>query len=191
MHLIPHLAQADMAFGQPEVGPVRGPVPTDLDTSVVGRLHPLRHAADAGGDGRARRAQVTSSSLVYAEPCAQHALSFLLAEARQLPQARADQLGEQAWPKGVLRSSSYLLGGQKVLFVGYGAIARRLTELCAPFAFDVTAAAPPPARATRALPVRPIGELEQLLPAADHVDRSAARQRRDHAACSIAGVSRP
>ncbi len=162
-----HLPEADIAFGQPEATQCQG-----LDRLAWVHLSsagytpfdtaPMRAAVGARGG------QISSSSLVYAEPCAQHVLSFLLAEARQLPKARADQLGPRAWPKGVLRSTSRLLGGQKVLLVGFGAIARRLSELCAPFAFDLTAVRRHP-RGDEGLPVRPTSELEQLLPDADHV----------------------
>jgi phosphoglycerate dehydrogenase-like enzyme len=163
----PNLPLADVAFGQPEADQCLG----------LPRLNWI-HLSSAGYtpfDTKQTRAamaeregQVSSSSGVYAEPCAQHALAFLLAEARQLPQARSDQLGQRAWPKGELRARSYLLGGQKVLLVGFGAIGRRLTELCAPFGLDVTALRRRP-RGDEGLPVRPIGEIDQLLPAADHV----------------------
>jgi phosphoglycerate dehydrogenase-like enzyme len=163
----PQLAKADAAFGQPEADQCAGlPRLTWIHLSSAGYTpfdtRRMREAM-AARDGR-----ISTSSLVYAEPCAQHVMAFLLAEARQLPQARADQLGGRAWPKGVLRSTSYLLGGQKVLLVGYGAIARRLSELVAPFAFDLTAVRRRP-RGDEPVPVRPIAELEQLLPAADHV----------------------
>ena len=55
-----------------------------------------------------------------------------------------------------------------MLLVGYGAIARRLSELCAPFAFDLIALRRQP-RGDEAVPVRPVAELEQLLPTADHM----------------------
>jgi phosphoglycerate dehydrogenase-like enzyme len=163
----PHLPSADIAFGQPEAEQCAGLTRltwvhlssagyTSFDTRAM-------RTAMAGRDGR-----VTTSSLVYAEPCAQHVLAFMLAQARQLPQARTDQLGPHAWPKSLLRSSSVLLGGQNLLFVGFGAIARRLAELCAPFAFQTTALRRRP-RGDEGMAVRPIGELEQLLPTADHV----------------------
>jgi phosphoglycerate dehydrogenase-like enzyme len=52
--------------------------------------------------------------------------------------------------------------------VGYGAIGRRLTELCAPFGLQITALRRRP-RGDEGVPVRPISELDQLLPTADHV----------------------
>jgi phosphoglycerate dehydrogenase-like enzyme len=161
------LVHADIAFGQPEADQAVG-------FSRLAWIH-LSSAGYTSFDTRAiratlggRDARVTSSSGVYAEPCAQHALSLMLAEARQLPQARADQLGAHAWPKLELRGRSFLLRGQKVLLVGYGSIARRLFELCAPFRFDVTAVRRRP-RGDEPLPVRLIGELDRLLATADHV----------------------
>ena len=67
-----------------------------------------------------------------------------------------------------LRSSSVLLRGQQVLLVGFGAIARRLHELCAPFSLQLTAVRRRP-RGDEPLPVRPIAELDRLLATADHV----------------------
>jgi phosphoglycerate dehydrogenase-like enzyme len=163
----PQLLSADIAFGQPEADQVLG-IPR------LSWIH-LSSAGYTSFDSRTMRttlsgrdARVTTSSAVYAEPCAQHALSLMLAEARQLPQARADQLGAHAWPKLELRGRSVLLRGQKVLLVGYGSIAQRLAELCAPFSFDITALRRRP-RGDEPLPVRPIGELDRLLASADHV----------------------
>ncbi len=163
----PHLVHADIVFGQPEVDQALG-------ISRLCWIH-LSSAGYTSFDTRAvrstlgaRETRVSTSSAVYAEPCAQHALSLMLAEARQLPQARADQLGAHAWPKQELRARSVLLRGQKVLLVGYGSIAQRLAELCAPFSFDITALRRRP-RGDEPLPVRPIGEIDRLLPAADHV----------------------
>ncbi|HEY0713344.1 MAG TPA: D-2-hydroxyacid dehydrogenase, partial [Polyangia bacterium] len=73
-----------------------------------------------------REAILTTSSSVYAEPCAQHALAFLLAHARRLHEAWVDQQTVHAWPKAVIRRRSQVLHGQTVLLVGMGSIARRL-----------------------------------------------------------------
>ena len=78
---------------------------------------------------RARGSVFTSSSTVFAEPCAQHVLAMMLALGRQLLASHAEQLGGRQWKFFERRSVSVLLNGQTVLLLGYGKIARRLTEL--------------------------------------------------------------
>jgi phosphoglycerate dehydrogenase-like enzyme len=87
----------------------------------------------------ARGAALTKSSLVYDEPCAEHLLAFLCAQARVLPAALAQQREQRGWPQRALRTRSRLLRGQTVLIVGLGSIGRRLVELLAPLAMNVTA----------------------------------------------------
>lgn len=82
---------------------------------------------------RARGSVFTTSSTVFAEPCAQHVLAMMLALGRQLLASHAEQLGAREWKFFERRSASVLLNGQTVLLLGYGTIARRLTELLAPF----------------------------------------------------------
>jgi len=88
---------------------------------------------------RARGSVFTTSSAVFAEPCAQHVLAMMLALARQLPASHAEQLGERRWTFFEHRAGSVLMNGQTVLLLGYGAIARRLTELLAPFGMKLYA----------------------------------------------------
>jgi phosphoglycerate dehydrogenase-like enzyme len=64
---------------------------------------------------------LTNSSLVYDEPCAQHALAYMLAEARQLPGSIRDQATTHAWNTPPTRAASFLMKGQTVSLVGYGA----------------------------------------------------------------------
>jgi phosphoglycerate dehydrogenase-like enzyme len=163
----PSLAQADIAFGQP-------------DPKQMIELANLRwiHLSSAGytrydrPDVRKaitdRGAIMTNSSSVFNEPCAQHALAFLLAHARQLHASAANQLGQRAWPAGELRRRSTLLNGETVLILGFGAIARRLVELLAPLRMKVIAVRQKP-RGDEPIPVFPSTELERLLPTADHV----------------------
>lgn len=164
------LAEADIAFGQPD------------ETSVISstRLQWV-HITSAGytrydrDDVRhalqKRGALLTNSSHVYDEPCAQHAFAFLLSLARQLPQALHLQQTDRAWQSGPLRADSFLLNSQTILFLGYGAIGRRLAELLAPLKMRVIAL-------RRSLPTHPeengvevIGEasLAEALGQADHV----------------------
>jgi len=135
--LDPALAEADVAFGQPE--------PTQLVETP--RLRWV-HLNSAGHDPydrddvrramEARGARLTKSSLVYDEPCAEHLLAFLLAHARRLPGAFANAHGPRAWPQHELRARARLCPGQSVVIVGFGSIARRLIELLTPLRMNVT-----------------------------------------------------
>jgi phosphoglycerate dehydrogenase-like enzyme len=92
---------------------------------------------------------------------------MLMALARALPQARDDQQHAK-WDWARLRRQSFLLGGQKTLIVGYGAIARRLVELLAPYKLDVTAFRRT-VRFDENVHTLPIGELDAHLPTAQIV----------------------
>jgi phosphoglycerate dehydrogenase-like enzyme len=111
---------------------------------------------------------VTNSATVYHEACAVHALSFILAQARQLPLALKTRTanGSPAWH--ALRGSSRTLRGENVLILGYGAIGRRLAELLRPLAMNVTAYRRK-ARGDEEVPVVTEGELARTLGNADHV----------------------
>jgi len=163
----PALAEADVAFGQPEA---------DQCASCARLL--WVHLASAGyttfasDDIRAqliaRGIPLTNSSLVYDEPCAQHALAFMLAEARQLPGSIRDQATTHAWNTPPTRAASFLLKGQTVLLVGYGAIAKRLAELLAPFGLHLVGFRRRP-RGDEPIEVRPMAELAEWLHRADWV----------------------
>ena len=163
----PGLEEADIAFGQPEA-----------DQCVSsGRLKWIHlasasYATFAGDDVRRtlvrRMIPLTSSSAVYDEPCAQHALAFLLAEARQLPSSLRDQVTTHAWDTPFTRAAAFLLKGQTVLLVGYGAIAKRLAELLGPFGLHVIGFRRHP-RGDEPIDVKPVGELDACLPRADVV----------------------
>jgi phosphoglycerate dehydrogenase-like enzyme len=126
------LAGADVAFGQP---PVAEAMSSERLRWV--QLSSAGYGSYDKPDVRAafarRGALLTKSSFVYANPCAEHVLAFMLAGARQLPQAFAVQHGERNWPQGPLRERSRLLTGQRVIFFGFGSIGARLAELLAPF----------------------------------------------------------
>lgn len=163
----PWLEQADIAFGQP-------------DTAQLITLDRLRwlHLTSAGYTAydrddlraalRGRGARLTTSSGVYAEPCAQHALALMLALARQLPAALATQMQGRDWPQMKRRVASRLLNGQTALLVGFGAIALRLSALLAPFEMKLIgvrrqlAGDAPIAMIT-------LEQLDEYLPLADHV----------------------
>ena len=132
------LQEADIAYGQP-------PVTTLRDARRLRWAH-LSSAGYTNYDRddlkaalRARGARLTNSSGVFDEPCAQHALAMMLAGARQLLPAHADQLESHAWNTRRNRAQSYLLQDQTVLLLGFGAIGRRLAELLAPFGLRILA----------------------------------------------------
>lgn len=86
-----------------------------------------------------RKIMVSNSASVYNEACAIHALSFMLAQARNLPRAFKTRTasGTPAWQ--ALRNSSTTLRGETVLILGYGAIGKRLARLLGPFGVKVIA----------------------------------------------------
>ncbi|MCC6415032.1 MAG: D-2-hydroxyacid dehydrogenase [Opitutaceae bacterium] len=88
---------------------------------------------------RARGGIFTNMSAVFADPCAQHVLAMMLALGRNLLPSYRDQLRDQSWHYEERRYESALLTGQTVLLLGYGAIARRLVELLAPFDMKIYA----------------------------------------------------
>ena len=163
----PALAEADVAFGQPALA----------DCLTFTRLSWV-HLSTAGYTRydnpevkeklRARGAAVTTSSSVYADPCAHHALAMMLALCRQLLPSYRDQLTDHSWPYPARRYDTRRLTGSTVLLLGFGAIGRRLAELLAPFGCTVYAVR----RQTRSeLGVRvvPESELTRVLALADHV----------------------
>jgi phosphoglycerate dehydrogenase-like enzyme len=161
------LDQADIAFGQP---------PPD----AAMRCENLRwiHITSAGytrydnerfRDAMQRRGcAFTNSSSVYDEPCAQHLLAMMLADARQLPEAFANQVTGRGWSSRT-RRRPYLLNGQNVLLLGFGAIARRLVELLAPFDMKITAFRRSPTGDEPCPAIHTTAELECQLELADHV----------------------
>jgi phosphoglycerate dehydrogenase-like enzyme len=131
------LAHADVAFGQPPVNDAR-----DSERLRWVHLSSAGYGSYDRSDVRdafARRgAALTKSSFVYANPCAEHVLSFMLAWARQLPDAWAEQLAERGWPQDRLRQRSVLLTDQRIIFFGFGSIGARLAELLGPFTRQLT-----------------------------------------------------
>ena len=131
-------ATADIAFGQPGVADVL-------------RSERLRwiHITSAGytrydttefrAAAAARGLLVSNSSTVYAEPCAEHVFAFMLSHARKLPRALQARYANGAGEWNALRNSAVSLRNQKVVILGYGAIAIKLLELLRPFAMNILA----------------------------------------------------
>jgi phosphoglycerate dehydrogenase-like enzyme len=164
----PLLEGASVAFGQPDPGQVMelpGLKWVHLTSAGYTRYDrdDLRKALSARG------AMLTNSSSVFDEPCAQHLLAFMLGHARQLPQSMADQLGGHVWRHEDRRTQTrLLLPGQTVLLLGFGAIARRLVELLAPFHMNVIAVRRH-VRGDEPVPTHRVSDMTSLLPMADHV----------------------
>jgi Phosphoglycerate dehydrogenase and related dehydrogenases len=163
----PALAEADVAFGQPDAETCR--------TSSRLRWIALTSAGYTRYDNeetkealRARGAILTNASSVFAEPCAQHALAMMLSLSRQLPASLCEQLGDRGWKYLEHRAGSRLLNGQTVLLLSYGAIAKRLVELLAPFGMKIYALRRR-AYSERGVYVIPEEKLSAVLPLADHI----------------------
>jgi phosphoglycerate dehydrogenase-like enzyme len=163
----PELARADVAVGQPAV--------EQLLTSEKLRWVHLSTAGYSPYDRddlrsalQARDVPLTSSSDVFADPCAQHVLAMMLARARRLPESMRDQLTTRDWDYVDRRFESTLLTGQLVLIFGFGSIGRRLAELLAPFGMKIAAVRRSP-NGDEGVEIIEPGELAGALAAADHV----------------------
>lgn len=158
---------AEVAFGQPGVEDVLSSTTLrwiHLSSAGYTRFDPpdVRRAL------RDRGCALTTSSGVYANPCAQHVLAMMLGRNRRLAESLDAQRGDRRWSYNALRDLASVLDGQSALLVGLGAIARRLAELLAPFHMSLAAV-----RRTVAgdepVPTHPVERLDALLPWADHV----------------------
>ncbi len=164
----PLLAEADIAFGQPDAKQITE-LPRlrwiQLTTAGYTRFdnETVRSAL------KARGAVLTNSSSVYEEPCAEHAFSMMLALARQLPQSLHDQFRQPgSWNAYHHRIHSRLLEGQSVLILGYGTIAKRLVELLSPLRMKITCVRRKP-RGDESVPTITVEQTDAHLPQADHV----------------------
>jgi phosphoglycerate dehydrogenase-like enzyme len=161
------LAGMDIAFGQPDAASV-------LAAKSLRWVH-LTSAGYTRYDtpefrsaAKARGLILTNSSSVYDQPCAEHVMAFLLAGARQLPRSLESRCenGSPEWNQ--LRNDCKLLRGQSVVILGYGAIAKLLVGMLAPFHVQLAALRRRP-RGDEAVPIFTLAELPEKLAAADHV----------------------
>jgi len=161
------LATATIAFGQPDPEIVRTSARLQwIQLTSAGYTRYDRD--DLRAALPARGATLTNSSRVFDEPCAQHAFAMLLALARELLPAYENQRTERGWPTSPLRPHSYLLNGQTVVLLGFGAIGQRLAQLLAPLEMQVIAVR----RTVQSYPgVEVVAEADtdRVLPLADHV----------------------
>jgi len=163
----PLLATAHIAFGQPDPQ-------TLLDSPDLRWVH-LSTAGYERYDRpdwldrlRSRGVSLTRSSRVYDEPCAHHALAMILAAARRLGDALANQFTAQAWPAGPIRSGSRMLRGAFFLIAGFGSIGRRLAALLAPFDARIVGLRRSPSP-DDPVQTRPLADVDRLLPQADFI----------------------
>jgi phosphoglycerate dehydrogenase-like enzyme len=164
----PGLDAADIAFGQPSPGQVISASKlkwVQLTTAGYDRFDTPEVRAAAA----ARGAKISNSSRVYCEPVAQHAMAMMMAQARQLPMAMANQAGARAWPIGAIRKASRLLAGQTVLILGYGTIARRLIELLGPFGLKFVASRRKPRGDEKGVQIVTTSQVDDVLGEADYV----------------------
>ena len=163
----PALANADVAFGQPD--PQQVVESPNLKWVHLSSAGYTRYDTDAFRQAMAARGgTLTNSSSVYDAPCAEHALAMILALARNLPQSLDDQRGPRRWPGDAVRRTQSLLDGQSILIYGYGAIGRRLAELLLPLRMKVTGVRRRTGGAEPVPLVTP-DAADGLLPTADHV----------------------
>jgi len=161
------LEAAEIAFGQPDVEQLFN-LPRLRWVHLTTAGYTAYDRDDLRQSFRQRGIVMTNSSQVYAEPCAQHALAMLLANARQLLACYDEQRTDRPWGYVELRERSFLLNGQSVLIYGYGAIAKRLCELLAPLNMQLTGVRRQP-RGDESIPTVPLCDHLQYLPTADHV----------------------
>jgi phosphoglycerate dehydrogenase-like enzyme len=163
----PALLSADIALGQPDAAQCLASEKLRwVEVSTAGYT---RYDTPEFREGfRARGRAFTNMSEVFAESCAQHVLAMMLAFGRRLLPSYRDQLTDQSWHYTERRYDSRLLTGQSVLLLGYGAIARRLIELLAPFRMNISAVRRQ-TRSERGVRVVPEENVSTALAEADHV----------------------
>lgn len=163
----PTLAEADVAFGQPDVAQAMAcPRLKFVELSSAGYTRYDR--ADFRAAMKARGVPVTNASQVFADPCAQHVLAQMLALERNLLVQFRNQQGPREWRYLEDRFTNGTLTPRSVLLLGYGSIGRRLAELLKPFGTTVTAYRRTP-RGDEIVPVVSEAALPAALAAADHV----------------------
>lgn len=163
----PLMQQADIVLGQPRTDAVlSSPNLKWLQVSTAG--YTRYDTPDFRTAIQNKGIPVTNSSGVYDDACAEHALAFLLANARQLPRSLGshEPNGTAAW--NALRQGSRLLQGQSLFIVGYGSIAERVIALLEGFRMEITAMRRTP-RGDEKVKTHPPADAASALAAADHV----------------------
>jgi phosphoglycerate dehydrogenase-like enzyme len=163
----PDMAQADIAFGQPDAAEcLRCKNLRWVEVTTAG--YTRYDTPEFREAFRARGAAFTTTSGVFADPCAQHVLAMMLALGRSLLPSYRDQLTDHSWQDTERRFESRLLTGQTVVMLGFGAIGRRLTELLVPFGMKLYAVRRS-VRSEAGVHIIPEEKISAVLPLADHV----------------------
>ena len=134
----PQFPTVDIAFGQPDLPAIASAASLKwihVSSSGFTRYDTAQFRASMAQ----RKIAVTNSASVYNESCAVHALSFLLAQARNLPHGLKTRAANGSPEWLALRGSSSTLRDQTVLILGFGAIAKRLVELLRPLHMNILA----------------------------------------------------
>ncbi len=163
----PSLAEADIAFGQPDAAQCLA-LPRLRWVEVTSAGYTLYDTPEFQEAFRARGAIFSNVSQVFADSCAQHVLAMMLALGRQLLPSYRDQLGDRSWHYTERRYDSRLLTGQTVVMLGFGAIGRRLADLLAPFGMTLIAVRRQ-TRSERGVRIIPEENVSSALASADHV----------------------
>ena len=163
----PAFATVDVAFGQPDLQSIAQAEKLrwiHVSSSGITRYDTPEFRSSMASRGIA----VSNSATVYQEGCALHVLSFMLAQARNIPLGLASHAanGSPEWTN--LRETCRLLSGESALILGYGAIGKRLAELLAPLQMRVTAYRRKP-RGDEGIAVITDDALPKALADADHV----------------------
>ena len=162
----PRAGKADVLFGQPDVGDVTGN--DRLRLVQLTSAGYTRYDTDAVRSAlKEKGAAMCNASSVYDKPCAQHVLAMILAFARALPTAAAEQR-EHKWDGRPIRKRSALIGGQSALLLGYGAIAAELAGYLTGLGMQVVGVRRSP-KGDEAVPVVKVDDVDEKLGDFDHV----------------------
>lgn len=133
----PAAAEAEVLFGQPSLDTLRqAPRARWVHLTSAGYERYATDGARALLSDRGLR--LTSSSAVYAVPCAEQALAGMLMLARRFDLTLAEQAAAR-WDSARHRAASGLLFDAEVVLLGYGAIGRALAERLRPFGARISA----------------------------------------------------
>ncbi len=165
--LDPALAEADIAYGQPNPRDVVA-CPKLRWVAVATAGYTRYDTDEFRAAMRSRGTIVTNASSVFANPCAEHALAMMMAFTRELPRYILNKQGPRAWNYQEGRYSIETLQGKTVVILGYGAIGQRLRDLLAPFQCRVIGVRRQP-RGDEGIEMVREGEVETVLALADHV----------------------
>ena len=104
----PRLLQAEIVFGQPDVEAIlQSEMLRWIQISSAG--YTRYDTEEVRSFLKKRSAIMTNSSSVFDEPCAEHLMAWLLADARQLYPSFENQRGSRGWPQNYLRENIRLL----------------------------------------------------------------------------------